>query len=128
MTSAATALPSMISAKPRTSSFQPDPDRVTPLYGLARTICGGYGHVPASYPFYVRPTKRDARRIAKYEPRTDIVLARAASKLSIQEIGAKLGIPGEHLLPAGHDSAKVSTGFFRTLQERRDGKLILVTA
>ncbi|WP_146050033.1 formate--tetrahydrofolate ligase, partial [Roseovarius confluentis] len=39
--------------------------------------------------------------------KSDIEIARAASKKPIQEIGDKLGIPGEHLLPYGHDKAKV---------------------
>jgi formate--tetrahydrofolate ligase len=40
--------------------------------------------------------------------KTDIEIAREANKLPIQEIGAKLGIPTEHLLPFGHDKAKVT--------------------
>ena len=38
---------------------------------------------------------------------SDIKIARAANKKPIQEIGGKLGIPTEHLLPFGHDKAKV---------------------
>ncbi|MFN3938382.1 MAG: formate--tetrahydrofolate ligase [Gemmobacter sp.] len=60
--------------------------------------------------------------------RTDIEIARAARKLPIQEIGAKLGIPPEDLVPYGHDKAKVGAGFIRGLADRPDGKLILVTA
>jgi formate--tetrahydrofolate ligase len=44
------------------------------------------------------------------------------------EIGAKLGIPSEHLLPYGHDKAKVSQEFIKSLAGKPDGKLILVTA
>jgi len=44
------------------------------------------------------------------------------------EIGDTLGIPAEHLLPYGHDKAKVSQSFIDSLQDRPDGKLILVTA
>src|SRR5690606_21539064 len=62
------------------------------------------------------------------EPKSDIEIARAAHKLPIQDIGAKLGIPSEHLLPYGHDKAKVSAEFIRGLADRPDGKLILVTA
>ena len=40
----------------------------------------------------------------------DIEIARKAKKKPIQEIGAKLGIDSEHLLPFGHDKAKVSAG------------------
>ncbi|PPB80615.1 formate-tetrahydrofolate ligase [Albidovulum inexpectatum] len=60
--------------------------------------------------------------------KTDIEIAREAKKKPIQEIGAKLGIPAEHLLPYGHDKAKVSQDFIRSLEGRPDGKLILVTA
>lgn len=62
------------------------------------------------------------------EVKSDIEIARAASKKPIQEIGAKLGIPSEHLLPYGHDKAKVSAEFISSVQDREDGKLILVTA
>jgi formate--tetrahydrofolate ligase len=60
--------------------------------------------------------------------RSDIEIARDAKKKPIQEIGAKLGIPSEHLLPFGHDKAKVSEAFIKSLESRKDGKLILVTA
>ncbi|MEL7347042.1 MAG: formate--tetrahydrofolate ligase [Pseudomonadota bacterium] len=46
----------------------------------------------------------------------------------MQEIGAKLGIPSEHLLPYGHDKAKVSADFIKSLEGKPDGHLILVTA
>ncbi len=59
---------------------------------------------------------------------SDIEIARAAKKKPIQEIGAKLGIPDEHLLPFGHDKAKVSEDFIKSLADRKDGHLILVTA
>ncbi len=60
--------------------------------------------------------------------KTDIEIARAAKKRPILEIGAKLGIGGENLLPYGHDKAKLSQGFIDGLAGRPDGKLILVTA
>ena len=60
--------------------------------------------------------------------KTDIEIAREAKKKPIMEIGAKLGIPSEHLLPYGHDKAKVSQEFIKSLAGRPDGKLILVTA
>ncbi|MDE0522514.1 MAG: formate--tetrahydrofolate ligase [Boseongicola sp.] len=59
---------------------------------------------------------------------SDIEIARAATKRPIQEIGDRLGIPAEHLLPYGHDKAKVSQGFINSVRGNRDGKLILVTA
>ena len=61
-------------------------------------------------------------------PKSDIEIARAASKQPIQEIGAKLGIPTEHLLPYGHDKAKVSADFIRSVKDNKMGRLILVTA
>ena len=60
--------------------------------------------------------------------KSDIEIAREASKLPIQEIGNKLDIPSEHLLPFGHDKAKISTEFIKEKSGNRDGKLILVTA
>ena len=60
--------------------------------------------------------------------KTDIEIAREANKLLIQDVGAKLGIPTEHLLPFGHDKAKVSAEFIKAQKSRADGKLILVTA
>ena len=60
--------------------------------------------------------------------KSDIEIAREAKKKPIMEIGARLGIGNEHLLPFGHDKAKVSAEFIKSLASRKDGKLILVTA
>ncbi|MGU9961662.1 MAG: formate--tetrahydrofolate ligase, partial [Candidatus Puniceispirillales bacterium WSBS_2018_MAG_OTU23] len=60
--------------------------------------------------------------------KSDIEIARAADKKPIIEIGAKLGIPLDDLLPYGHDKAKISQKFINSVQTREDGKLILVTA
>ena len=60
--------------------------------------------------------------------KSDIEIAREANKKPIQEIGEKLGIPDSELLPFGHDKAKVSEEFIKSVQDRPDGKLILVTA
>ena len=60
--------------------------------------------------------------------KTDIEIARAANKQPIKEIGEKLDIPYEALLPYGHDKAKVSQDFINSLEGRDNGKLILVTA
>jgi len=60
--------------------------------------------------------------------KTDIQIAREAQKRPIQEIGAKLGIGSDDLLPYGHDKAKVSQAFINSVQGKEDGKLILVTA
>ena len=59
---------------------------------------------------------------------TDIEIARAAQKKPIFEIGESLKIPAADLLPFGHDKAKVSQGFINSVQDRPNGKLILVTA
>ena len=58
----------------------------------------------------------------------DIEIARAAKKKPIFEIGDALGIPPAELVPFGHDKAKVSQNFINSVQDRKDGKLILVTA
>ncbi|WP_170366661.1 formate--tetrahydrofolate ligase [Ruegeria arenilitoris] len=60
--------------------------------------------------------------------KSDIEIAREANKKPIQEIGAKIGISSDDLLPYGHDKAKVSQNFINSVQDREDGKLILVTA
>lgn len=60
--------------------------------------------------------------------KTDIEIAREASKRPILEIGEKLGIPSESLVPYGHDKAKISAEFIKAQQGKDDGKLILVTA
>ena len=60
--------------------------------------------------------------------KSDIEIAREAKKRPIQEIGAKLGIESEHLLPYGHDKAKISQEFINSVQGNKNGKLILVTA
>jgi formate--tetrahydrofolate ligase len=59
---------------------------------------------------------------------SDIEIARKANKKPIQEIGANLGIPSEHLLPFGHDKAKISAEFIKSVQGNKMGNLILVTA
>ncbi len=60
--------------------------------------------------------------------KTDIEIAREAKKRPIQEIGAKLNIGTDDLLPYGHDKAKVSQRLINSVQDKEDGKLILVTA
>ena len=62
------------------------------------------------------------------EYKSDIEIARAAKKKPIMEVGSKLGIPAEHLLPYGHDKAKISADFIASKRGGKDGKLILVTA
>ena len=62
------------------------------------------------------------------EVKSDIEIARAAKKLPIQQIGERLGIGADDLVPYGHDKAKVSQRFIESIQDRPNGKLILVTA
>ena len=69
-----------------------------------------------------------SKGISKMSYKSDIEIARDAQKRPIQEIGSKLGIPSEHLLPYGHDKAKVSQDFINSVQKNDNGKLILVTA
>ena len=61
-------------------------------------------------------------------PGSDIEIARAATTEPIQDIGKKLGISSESLLPYGHTKAKISYEFIKSLETRADGKLVLVTA
>jgi formate--tetrahydrofolate ligase len=59
---------------------------------------------------------------------SDIDIAQAASKLPIAEIASKLGIPTDDIIPFGHDKAKIGYDFLSSLNGKKDGKLILVTA
>ena len=59
---------------------------------------------------------------------SDIDIARKAKTRPISEIGDKLGIPVDSLLNYGPTKAKISNEFIGSLSDRRDGKLILVTA
>jgi formate--tetrahydrofolate ligase len=62
------------------------------------------------------------------EVKSDIEIARAAKKKPILEIGAALGIPADDLLPYGHDKAKIGADFIARQREKKNGRLILVTA
>jgi formate--tetrahydrofolate ligase len=59
---------------------------------------------------------------------SDIEIAREATMEPIADIGAKLGIPGDALLQYGPDKAKISFDYINSLQNKPDGKLVLVTA
>ena len=65
-------------------------------------------------------------------PLSDIEIARQARMRRITELARdRLGIGEEHLIPYGHYKAKVAMPYVQALAddpERRDGKLILVTA
>jgi len=60
--------------------------------------------------------------------KSDIEIARAANMKPIAEVGERLGISPEHLLNYGPYKAKVSLDYIQSLQDKPDGKLILVTA
>ncbi|HET6322298.1 MAG TPA: formate--tetrahydrofolate ligase, partial [Hyphomicrobium sp.] len=60
--------------------------------------------------------------------KSDIEIARAATMKPIGEVGAKVGIPAEALIPYGTTKAKVSAQYIEQLKDAKDGKLILVTA
>ena len=60
---------------------------------------------------------------------SDIEIAQKATLQRIAKVALeKLGIAEEHLEPYGHTKAKVSFEYLETLKDRKDGKLILVTA
>jgi formate--tetrahydrofolate ligase len=61
-------------------------------------------------------------------PLSDIEIAQQAKLQRITQIAQKLAIPEDALEPYGHYKAKVSLDYVDTLRERKDGKLILVTA
>src|SRR5438309_2482713 len=62
-------------------------------------------------------------------PKSDIEISQAAKKRRILEIASeKLGIAAENLEPYGHYKAKVSMDYVKSLKDKKNGKLILVTA
>src|SRR6201984_1063817 len=62
-------------------------------------------------------------------PKTDIEISQAAKKRPILDVAReRLGIAPENLEPYGHYKAKVSMDFIKTLQNKPNGKLILVSA
>ena len=61
-------------------------------------------------------------------PKSDIEIAREATMLPIDQVGAKLDIPKENLLHFGPYKAKLGFDYVKGLDGRQEGKLILVTA
>jgi len=59
---------------------------------------------------------------------SDIDIARAAEKRPIAEVAAKLNIHVDDLEMYGNIKAKISPEFIKSVKDRKDGKLILVTA
>ena len=63
------------------------------------------------------------------KPKSDIEISQAAEKRPILDIAKdKLGIGAENLEPYGHYKAKVSMDFVKSLKNKKNGKLILVSA
>ncbi|HWX85037.1 MAG TPA: formate--tetrahydrofolate ligase [Xanthobacteraceae bacterium] len=62
-------------------------------------------------------------------PKSDIEISQAAKKRLILDVAKeRLGIGPENLEPYGHYKAKVSMDYVKSLQNKPDGKLILVSA
>ena len=62
-------------------------------------------------------------------PKSDIEIAQAAAMRPIGEVAAeKLGIPADAVLPYGKYKAKIPLDYIRSLRDRPNGRLILVTA
>src|SRR6202171_2496822 len=62
-------------------------------------------------------------------PKSDIEISQSAKKRPILDIAReRLGIGPEHLEPYGHYKAKVSMDYVKSLKDRPNGKLILVSA
>ncbi len=59
---------------------------------------------------------------------SDIEIAQNAKMKTITEIAARIGVSSEDLEPYGHYKAKLSEKLFVKLKDKKDGKLILVTA
>src|SRR5260370_18126845 len=61
-------------------------------------------------------------------PKSDIEISQAAKKRLILDIAKeRLGVAAEHLEPYGHYKAKVSMDYVKSLKDRPNGKLILVS-
>jgi formate--tetrahydrofolate ligase len=60
--------------------------------------------------------------------KTDLEIASNASKKHIKDIAATINIPEEALIVYGNDKAKISYDYLDTCKDKKDGKLILVTA
>src|SRR5271169_4421543 len=63
------------------------------------------------------------------QPKSDIEISQSATKRLIADVAReRLGIAAENLEPYGHYKAKVSLDCIKRLQDRPNGKLILVSA
>ena len=59
---------------------------------------------------------------------SDLEIASAANKISIDKVAATIDITDEDLIKFGDDKAKISSSLIEKLKKNEDGKLILVTA
>ena len=59
---------------------------------------------------------------------SDIEIAQKAKIEKISKIASKINISDEHIVPYGHDKAKISLEFLNTLNDKPEGNLILVSA
>ena len=59
---------------------------------------------------------------------TDIEIARASTLEPINNVAKKIGIDSDSVFNYGHHKAKISLDFINSLENKPDGKLILVTA
>ena len=59
---------------------------------------------------------------------SDINIARKANSLPISEIAKNLNIPEESIIRYGNNKAKIDYSFIKSLSNKKNGKLILVTA
>ena len=60
--------------------------------------------------------------------KTDLEIANDASKKHIKDVALSLNIPEEALIVYGNDKAKINYDFLDSCKDKKDGKLILVTA
>lgn len=59
---------------------------------------------------------------------TDIEIAQNAKMKNITDIASDLGISADEIEPYGHYKAKISDSVMKRLADKKDGKLVLVTA
>ena len=59
---------------------------------------------------------------------TDIEIAQSAKLKPISEIAKSVGIDEDYLIPYGKYKAKIDLEFMKKVENKKDGRLILVTA
>ncbi|MDB4177957.1 formate--tetrahydrofolate ligase [Gammaproteobacteria bacterium] len=59
---------------------------------------------------------------------SDLEIANQANKKHINDIAKQIDVPGEALIVYGNDKAKINYDFLDKCKDKKDGKLILVTA